>query len=280
MIRARLRLTVLILISAAHLRAQVVKLAPDLQQLIGSTLSPQSVLVQFKAPPTILDLAALQLTGAIITRTYSLVPAVAAIVPAPGILGILSITNVVYVSLDRVVQPLLDVSAPAVNAPAAWNIGLGGSGIGVAVIDSGIASHPDLTTSDGSRSRVVYRQNFIDATSADGFGHGTHVAGIIGGSGRLSAGTEHVYKGIAPNVSLIDLKVLDKYGASRDSVVIAAIERAVQLKSTYNIRILNLSVGRPIFESYASDPLCQAVTAAWKKGLVVVVAAGNLGRND
>ncbi len=85
--------------------------------------------------------------------------------------------------------------------------------------------------------------------------------------------------GIAPKANLIDLRVLDANGASTDSMVIAAIERAIALKSRYNIRVINLSLGRPIYESYTLDPLCNAVEAAWKKGIVVVVAAGNLGRN-
>ena len=75
------------------------------------------------------------------------------------------------------------------------------------------------------------------------------------------------------------LRVLDQNGVSNDSVVIAAIQEAVSLKSKYNVRVINLSLGRPIYESCTRDPLCQAVEAAWKNGIVVVVAAGNLGRN-
>ena len=62
--------------------------------------------------------------------------------------------------------------------------------------------------------------------------------------------------------------------------MIAAIGRAIELKDTYGIRVINLSLGRPIFESYKKDPLCQAVERAWKAGIVVVVAAGNQGRNN
>ena len=75
-------------------------------------------------------------------------------------------------------------------------------------------------------------------------------------------------------------RVLDKYGAGKDSDVIAAIDEAIRLKNSYNIRVINLSLGRPVFESYKIDPLCQAVEAAWKAGIVVVVAAGNEGRNN
>ena len=68
--------------------------------------------------------------------------------------------------------------------------------------------------------------------------------------------------------------------ADQAETIIAAIQRAIDLKSTYNIRIINLSLGRPVFESYTLDPLCQAVEKAWKAGIVVVVAAGNAGRNN
>ena len=270
-------ITVVLLLSAiGGADAQTQKLSLDLQQILESTLTPVQVIIQFKSSPGILYLAALDLVGAVITRTYTLIPAIAVTLPAPQLLGLLSLTNIVYITPDRSMQSLLDISAPAVNAPIAWQNGLDGTGIGVAVIDSGIASHADLNSANGA-SRVVYHQSFIDSATGDPYGHGTHVAGIVGGNGHNSLGTNQVYKGIAPNVSLVDLRVLDKNGASQDSVVIAAIDRAVQLKSKYNIRVINLSLGRPIYESYTVDPLCQAVAAAWKEGIVVVVSAGNLG---
>src|SRR6202030_1397305 len=73
-------------------------------------------------------------------------------------------------------------------------------------------------------------------------------------------------------------RVLDQNGASTDSVVIAAINQAIALKSTYNIRVINLSLGRAVYETYKLDPLCLAAEKAWKSGIVVVVAAGNNGR--
>ena len=84
---------------------------------------------------------------------------------------------------------------------------------------------------------------------------------------------------MAPNVNLINLQVLDQNGSGTDSNVIAAIDEAISLKSTYNIRVINLSLGQPVYESYTVDPLCQAAEAAWSSGIVVVVAAGNSGRN-
>src|SRR6266513_2302956 len=108
-----------------------------------------------------------------------------------------------------------------------------------------------------------------------------HMSGIIAGAGWFSTGSNftHTFKGIAPNANIINLRVLDQNGVGTDSSVIAAIQTAISLKSTYNIRVINLSLGRQAYESYKVDPLCQAVEAAWNAGIVVVVAAGNQGRN-
>ena len=135
----------------------------------------------------------------------------------------------------------------------------------------------------GASGRIVYSQNFVPSKrdAIDAYGHGTHVAGLIAGNGAQSTGKHdfRTFYGAAPNANIINLRVLDANGTGTDSAVIAAIEEAIALQSTYNIRIINLSLGRPIYESYALDPLCQAVEQAWKAGIVVVVAAGNDGRD-
>jgi serine protease AprX len=195
-------------------------------------------------------------------------------------------SNVAYISPDRTVWATATVTEhydQAVLAPYAWSKNLTGSGIGVAVIDSGITAGRDFTLANGTGSRIVYNQNFAGGqiTVADLYGHGTHVAGVLAGNGMNSRGANFrkTFIGIADNASLINLRVLDQNGAGRDSAVIAAIENAISLKSRYNIRVI-LSLGRAVYESYKLDPLCQAVEAAWKAGIVVVVAAGNEGRND
>ncbi len=129
---------------------------------------------------------------------------------------------------------------------------------------------------------MVYRQSFIGRVQHDDYGHGTHVAGIAAGNGSSSSqpGAFRTFRGIAPNANLLDLRVLDRDGMSNDSVVIAAVQQAVQLKGKYNVRVINLSLGRPIYESCTQDPICEAAEAAWKNGIVVVIAAGNLGRNS
>ena len=196
-------------------------------------------------------------------------------------------SNVAYISLDRTVwatATVTDLYDQAVLAPYAWSRNFTGSGIGVAVIDSGITAGRDFTLANGTGSRIVYNQNFASGpnTAADLYGHGTHVAGILAGNGMNSRGVNFrkTFMGIADNASLINLRVLDQNGVGRDSAVIAAIEKAISLKSKYNIRVINLSLGRAVYESYKLDPLCQAVEAAWNAGIVVVVAAGNDGRDN
>jgi serine protease AprX len=205
-----------------------------------------------------------------------------------------------FISPDHKLRSHVDVASKTINAPLLWSSGYTGTGIGVAVIDSGIDSTlQDLGNATGqtdpAHSRVVFKENFlVPATNpdghvnparyqtSDGYGHGTHVAGTIAGNGFLSSGANYTttYQGMAPGAQLIDFQVLDANGEGSDSAVIAAIEEAINLKSTYNIRVINLSLGRPVYESFALDPLCQAVEAAWKAGIVVVVAAGNDGRDN
>ncbi len=118
-------------------------------------------------------------------------------------------------------------------------------------------------------------------TVYDQCGHGTHVAGIIAGDGAASADPQKCYRhfyGIAPKAGLVDVRVLDKNGQTDVSTVIAGIQWVTAHKNAYGIRVLNLSLGHPVGESYTTDPLCQAVESAWKDGIVVVCAAGNNGR--
>jgi len=155
--------------------------------------------------------------------------------------------------------------------------GYDGSGVGVAVIDSGIAAHGDLLAASG-RSRVAAEVDFVGSASgvSDDYGHGTHVAGIIAGSG---AGSRGAYAGMAPGAHLVSLKVLDAEGRGTISNAIRAIEYAVANRRRFNLRVINLSVGAAVTESYNTDPLTLAAKKAVDAGLVVVAAAGNLGKN-
>jgi serine protease AprX len=265
------------------------KFAPDLAPTLtrahqGRTANETvKVIVQYKQIPQAEQEGRMQRLGGRLNHRLGMVKGIALTIPSSALPALEADPEVLSVSIDHPMKGLDDVTDAATNVSAAWNAGFNGTGVGVAVIDSGINdSHQDLWNASETHTRVVYRQDFTGTPNSnlfgakyDTYGHGTHVAGIIGGNGYLSGGS---YTGVAPNVNLIDLRALDMNGAGTDSNVIAAIEEAITLKNTYNIRVINLSLGRGIFSSYTQDPLCQAVEAAWKAGIVVVVAAGNYGR--
>jgi len=152
--------------------------------------------------------------------------------------------------------------------------GVNGQGIGVAVVDSGISAHAALS------KKVVANVSLVtgDSSVGDAFGHGTHVAGIIAGNGAAAVSVTPLYTGgIAPGAQLINVRVLGGTGVGLTSDVIAGIDWAVANRSKYNIRVINLSLGHPVFESSATDPLCAAVARAVQAGVAVVAAAGNYG---
>jgi serine protease AprX len=153
--------------------------------------------------------------------------------------------------------------------------GYTGTGVGVAIVDSGIATHTALD------SRVVAHVNLVSnepGVAGDPFGHGTHVAGIVGGNRTAATYVTSAYAGgSAPSVKLIDVRVLGAQGSGLTSDVIAGINWAVSHRTTYNIRVINLSLGHPVTEPSATDPLCQAVVHAVTAGITVVVSAGNYG---
>ncbi|MBV9764125.1 MAG: S8 family serine peptidase, partial [Acidobacteriaceae bacterium] len=251
------------------------KLSPDLENVDAN--SNAAVIVQYTSTPGPAHHEKVTSRGGTLKHDLSFIKSGAYSIPASMLDDLASDPEVVHISLDRKITGALDNTTVAVNAPTAWNAGLSGAGIGVALIDSGITPDADL-----DQSRVVYWHDWIANDWHDDYGHGTHVAGIIGGTGYRSHCSQCTrnLQGIAPGVNFIDLRVLDQNGAGTDSYVIAAISEAISLKSTYNIRVINLSLGRPVYESYKQDPLCQAVEAAWKAGIVVVVSAGNDGRDN
>jgi serine protease AprX len=144
-----------------------------------------------------------------------------------------------------------------------------GSGVGVALLDTGVVPVPDLA------NQIAYRIDLTgEADGYDRYGHGTHLAGIIAGDGSASAGT---YRGIAPGAKMISVKVAGWNGATDVSVVIAGLQWIVSHRAEYNIRVANLSFGTDSKQPYALDPLDYAVEQAWFSGIFVVVSAGNLG---
>jgi len=180
-------------------------------------------------------------------------------------------------SLWRLRQPLLY----SVRATDAWQRGATGNGVGVAVIDSGIAGDlPDFVT--GGRSRVIASAvtNPCATDANDQFGHGTHVAGLIAGNSLNNPVKKNLagrYMGVAPRANLISVKVSDDDGDTTILDVIYGIQFAVDNKDRFGIRVVNLSLSSTVPESYLTDPLDAAAESAWFSGLVVVAAAGNDG---
>jgi serine protease AprX len=180
---------------------------------------------------------------------------------------------------DRPVRGLVGRTAVTVGARAVQELmGYNGAGVGVAVIDSGITGwHDDLTEANGHGQRVLHFADFINGYSEayDDWGHGTHVAGIVAGNGYDTNGTRNA---IAPGAHIIALKALDGNGHSTISTIISAIDYAVANKDKFNIRVINLSLGAAVHESFNTDPLTVAAKRAVDAGIVVVAAAGNLGK--
>jgi serine protease AprX len=260
------------------------KLSADLANFPLNADGTVSVIIQFNQAPKAQHFADLAARGGKLKFSLEHINGAAYRVPVKVLVWLQNHPDVAYVSPDRPNKVASDDDIPAVEADVArQQYGLDGTGVGIAVIDSGVFNHDDLKTANGLGSRIVYSESFIPGNTStnDTYGHGTHVAGIVAGNGRDSqSGYPTQYIGVAPNANIINLRVLDASGSGTDSQVIAAIERAIQLKTTYNIRVINLSLGRSVYESYALDPVCQAVEAAWKAGIVVVVAAGNDGRDN
>jgi len=190
---------------------------------------------------------------------------------APG--GILDPEVPILNAVSRVDQPFLK----SIRADAAWTRATG-RGVGVAVIDTGIAGDvPDFQTPrNGSRVIASAVTNPCARDANDQYGHGTHVAGLIAGNGLVyNNGLHGKYMGVAPRANLVSVKVSDDDGNTTVLDVIYGIQFAVDNKSAYGIRVMNLSLSSTTAESHRTDPLDAAVESAWFSGIVVVTAAGN-----
>jgi serine protease AprX len=157
-----------------------------------------------------------------------------------------------------------------------------GKGVGVAVIDTGIAG--DLVdfrdASGGSRIVANVVSNPLAQTAGDTNGHGTHVAGIIAGNGGNRPAADPLagdYMGVAPEADIVAVKVADDNGNATLLDVVNGLQFVVDHKNDFNIRVVNLSLSSDTPQSYRTDPLDAAVESAWLKGIVVIVAAGNRG---
>ena len=226
--------------------------------------------------------------GGRITRHLPLINGLAASVPAQGITTLATAGGVRAITLDRQVNVQAgggsgspnSVYGKVVRADDTWSRGITGSGVTVAVLDTGIADVADLAgrvlpvTDDLTGITTSCMNLSGEAGCGDSYGHGTFIAGIIAGDGAASGGK---YAGVAPGAKLVSIKVAGRDGSADVSSVIAGIQWAVSFKDRYGIKVLNLSLGTDGTQTYRTDPLNYAVEKAWASGVTVVVAASNRG---
>jgi serine protease AprX len=173
--------------------------------------------------------------------------------------------------------------------------GLDGSGIGVAILDSGLMANHSHFRGFLNLSRVAASTDIVSSNSLlaqvesllglsipllngnkDEYGHGSHVAGVAAGR-SIGAGSSRGFNGIAPGAHVIDVRVLDGRGIGQVSDVIAGIDWVIANRLRHNIKVMNLSLGAASTESYVTDPLCRAARRAVSLGITVVASAGNHG---
>ena len=253
------------------------KLDPALTQLAAQTRGETAVIIEFNDERDAEKLIKGHKGNA--GRRLGILKARVGRLPNAYIQLLASNPAVKRISIDRPVQGLVGRTAVTVGARAVQELmGYSGAGVGVAIIDSGVTPwHDDLTQTNGRGQRVTHFVDFVNGYRQpyDDWGHGTHVAGIVGGNGYDAAG---IRTAIAPGANIIALKALDAQGNGTISGIIAAIDYAVANKDALNIRVINMSLGAGVYESYNSDPLTLATKRAVDAGIVVVAAAGNLGK--
>lgn len=184
-----------------------------------------------------------------------------------------SLPQVDFIADDAESTTLMDIARPSVGGNIAQQYSLTGKGIGIAIIDTGVYPHTDLSL---GKNRIVAFKDFVNKKEFpyDDNGHGTHVAGVAAGNGHMSKG---IYQGMAPNANIIGVKVMDKTGSGNTSDIIAGMQWVLENKKKYNIRIASLSLGSDPDLLEAEDPLVKGVEVLWENGIVVVASAGNSG---
>lgn len=247
-----------------------------------------TVIVQFSKPLGCLESKALRALGAEVQSTFGAIDAAAIKLDNASIRRLCDLDWVKRVSWNFAVHKFDDFTVGHTFAANAWQ-GDGwkqGSGINIAVVDSGV--NPAKDFSQGLGNRVVGHIDFstrkLDLLREGGLqdpcGHGTIVAGLAAGNGASSSGSNAIqtYMGVAPKAGIVSVRVLERDGSGSVSNVLAGLNWVYLNRKAYNIRVVNLSLGHPVGESYKTDPLCVMVEKLWKSGIVVVCAAGNMGR--
>ena len=247
------------------------------------------VIVQKRAGAGLAPELAVRRLGGQVTRALPIIAGFAATVPAAAAGGLAGLPGVRAVTPDDRVRVqgtassggIRSVYPKVVKADAAWNRGVTGSGVTVAVLDTGVAPNlPDLAgrlvqvTDDLSGQATPCKNLSGELDCSDRYGHGTFIAGLVAGNGASSGGK---WKGVAPGARVLSVKTAGADGSADVSNILAAIQWVVSFKDRYNIRVLNLSLGTDSRQDWRVDPLNYAVERAWAAGMTVVVAASNEG---
>ncbi len=277
-------------VRAASVQPELIRLAMEMPDKVISIIAQKADTTQ-QAENLVTEL------GGVVTKDLHIINAFAAKMPAGGVPELAASSAVRWVSLDGALdgaaKPPKTIDTPesppeepspglppntyldTMNVRPVWEMGYQGEGIGVAVIDSGIGMDRDFSVVMGKpKTRIIWQMSFNEGSfkTADATGHGTHVAGIIGGNGTASDG---FYSGVAPKVNLINLKISDEFGMANESDAVAAMQWVYDNKDLYNIRVVNLSVQSSTEMSYHQSPMDAAAEILWFSGVVVVAASGN-----
>src|SRR6185369_11909654 len=299
--------------SQAVVAAPISKLSRALQQALNTNVSTVwsdpsrqrlRVLIQSNGAFTSSLNTAIIAAGGIIVRQFASINGVLAYLPKNRVLTLAARPDVDRMSADHLAQMSSSHIEVATGADKVrTSSGLDGSGIGIAILDSGImASHSefgplgnllglsrvtaktDIASTNVNLAQYLLRLGLVTSLldllglgNGDGYGHGSHVAGTAAGRNNGS-GSSRGFNGIAPNANLIDVRVLNSRGIGQTSDVIAGIDWVIANRASKNIKVMNLSLGAASTESYVTDPLCRAVRQAVAAGITVVAAAGNYGQ--
>lgn len=274
-------------------------ISPRLQQVLATALGPVQVIVTFKGEgaPTAAHLNLLRQVGITVGRTFEALPMagvlatrsqVNALAARPEVRSLYYNAPLTYYNAEATAYTGVD-QVRADSQMTALNNGqpITGRGVGVVVNDSGVdGTHGDLTLGQNLKqnvlgsTRLLAVSNLLPISYLEGVpntdtnsGHGTHVAGIVGGTGAMSNGK---YEGVAPGASLVG------YGSGGGLLVLDGIggfDYALAHKEQYNIRVITNSWGSSAAPFDPEDPINLASYAAYKAGMVVTFAAGNDGPN-
>jgi serine protease AprX len=273
--------------AGANRKSRHPKLSPSLSDRAQRDARPRAmvdVIVRFDRKPGAAERALAKQLGGEDRRGYRRLPFRVMRIPARKLEALADQPSVKFVSTDGAIASASPPARQTAKVPGSTyqlnnqNKYYRGSGIVVAVVDSGVYEHGDYYNTLLGQFDFVNGAGGVQTALTDPFGHGTHIAGMMGADGYHSSA--YKYQGVATQAGIISLRVLDDQGRGSVSNLIAAMDWILDVGiPTYGIRVANLSLGKGVDEPQALDPLVQAVDAVWDAGVAVVVSAGNYGQS-